>query len=165
MSHGQRAAVVSVIEEIYALVGRLLATRVPLGVGAVRPEVVERISALPDFRLPTDPGNLRLLQQRYVDAFDAMLQIQEALLDESADRADADVSDDGTADRNEAVAMFRDGLGKLLAADERGIDAEQIGQVIARARSVYQPVVSELRVADMAQPITSLVVVVQSELT
>lgn len=113
-----REAIVATVEETYALMGRALSTDIPSDVAAtaVRPDVMQQISAAAVDQYVTDKEMLQLLRIAYFDLVSAVLRIHDELLGEDGERYDGDLENVALAGPGRAVKVggFRRSLGRVL---------------------------------------------------
>jgi hypothetical protein len=163
MSYDDRAALVSVVDETYALIGLLLAARVPLAAGAVRPEVVDRVRDAhvePVFDAPTVVD----LQDDYEGVFESVLELQEALLNDDADTYDEVLVGAGFRDGGQpTIDAFRRELDRFLSdvsVDPRG----QALELLAHATTMLQPLTRAGGLSVISKPLQELTLTVTDRL-
>lgn len=118
MSYEEREAIVSAVQETYALTGRALATDVPgtLLERAVRPNIMQQLMAVQIDPLVSDRQMLELLRTAYFDLIDTVIQIQEELLGSSGEAYDGPLSSvhlTGSGGRVK-IAGFRGALSRVF---------------------------------------------------
>jgi hypothetical protein len=90
MALEDRVEVVSVVEEVYGLVGRVLSTEVPGALyPGIRPDVMERIRSAEIDPLVTDSEMLSLLRAAYFDLVQTVLLLRDQLLGVAGDNYDS----------------------------------------------------------------------------
>src|SRR4051794_15124388 len=116
MTYDDRASLVSLAEETYALAGHLLASEIPVALGAVRPEVVDELRDGTGEPFISDAGKLERLRKSYEGSFEHVLQLQEELLSPDGERYDEPLSQVGLTDDELRVDLeeFRRELGQFL---------------------------------------------------
>jgi hypothetical protein len=81
MALEDRIEVVSVVEETYALTGRVLSTEVPGAIEpGIRPEIMQQIRSAQIDPLVTDAEMLSLLRSAYFDLVETVVQLRDELL-------------------------------------------------------------------------------------
>jgi hypothetical protein len=89
MALEDRAGIVSVVEEAYGLVGRVLSTGVPDALyPGIRPDLMGRIRSAEIDPLVTDPEMLSLLQAAYFDLVETVLLLRGQLLGATGENYD-----------------------------------------------------------------------------
>ena len=106
MALEDRAEIASVVEDAYALTGRVLSTDVPgiLDPG-VRPEIMQRIRNAEIDPLVTDEEMLSLLRAAYFDLVETVVQLRDQLLGPSGESYDPALQQVHLADRGRAVKV------------------------------------------------------------
>src|SRR5690349_5849460 len=88
MAEEDRKAIVSVVEETYALLGRALAADMPEALPGARPDILQRLRTAQIDPLVTDAEMLALLQDAYSDLGETVSQLNHELLGPSGDSHD-----------------------------------------------------------------------------
>lgn len=113
-----REAIVATVEETYALIGRALSTDIPGDVlaRAVRPEVIQQISAATIDPYVTDGEMLELLRIAYFELVEAVLRVHDELLGPAGERYDHDLETVALTGPGRVVKVggFRRAVGKVL---------------------------------------------------
>lgn len=90
MALEDRVEIVSVVEEVYGLVGRVLSAQVPVALyPGIRPDVMERIRSAEIDPLVSDTEMLSLLRAAYFDLAEAVLLLRGQLLGAAGENYDS----------------------------------------------------------------------------
>jgi hypothetical protein len=90
MALEDRIEVVSVVEETYALTGRVLSTDVPGAIDpGIRPEIMQQIRSAQIDPLVTDAEMLSLLRNAYFDLVETVVRLRDELLGPSGESYDS----------------------------------------------------------------------------
>jgi hypothetical protein len=165
MSYEDRAALVSVVEETYALIAQTLEVGSPIAIGAIRPEIVDQIRGAETGAMFTDPHVLRSLRQGYADGLDTILALQEALLNEDADQYDQPLADTGFPEGRANVVAFRHALAQFLTVGSAAGRQQHAIALLQAASAILQPLSRDGGLAVRARSLLDLVDAVRDELT
>src|ERR1700744_652087 len=89
MAQQDRVEIVSVVEEAYGLVGRVLSTQIPAALyPGIRPDVLEELTGAEVNPLVTDPEMLSLLRAAYFDLVETVLLLRSQLLGATGENYD-----------------------------------------------------------------------------
>jgi hypothetical protein len=119
MAIEDRTAIVSVVEETYALTGRVLSTDIPGDLASfVRPEILDQLRRAQFDPLVTDQEMLRQLQGAYFDLVQTVIQLRSQLLGATGESHDPALRQVGLTGNGRLVKVngFRRALGRLLSA-------------------------------------------------
>lgn len=163
VSYDDRAALVSVIDETYAVIGCLLASRIPLAAGAVRPEVVDSLRGV-NVEPAVDITTLASLRDVYDGALDSVLELQEALLDDAGDAYDSFFSEPEVhRDEQTAIPAFREELAALVTALTTG-RTEHASNVLDHGAEALRPLDQVPRLSPYSRRLLALVAAVREQL-
>ncbi len=126
MSLEDRTEIASVVQETYALTGRVLSTdAVVAGEVVLRPEVIDQLMSAEIGPLVSDAEMLSLLRTAYFDLVETVIRLQEELLGPSGDDHDEGLGGVGLtqAGRRVKVRGFRRALERLF--DSRSVDGRR----------------------------------------